>query len=182
MSQIKCKDCHQNIDSSDKFCPHCGAIVQQTTQEENILCSECGYPNPPGSLFCEKCGVSLRDKPKTEEPKKSSPKILKSSGTYSGTMVRSKSSKSYKNFKIIMLILVVIGIVAFIIWFNNDPNAKEKLINVLFSAGFILVFVLIIWRKAKKGKIIASRKREANYDWDDYDRDDIDYDDDFDDD
>jgi len=60
----------------------------------------------------------------------------------------------------------------------------------LFSAGFILVFVLVIWRKSKKGKIISSRKRKATYDWEENDRryaeqhedDNDDYDDDYDDD
>ena len=178
MSQIKCKNCHQNIDSSDKFCPHCGAIVQQTTQEEHILCAACGHSNPPGSSFCEKCGASLKENTTSTKSKKTPPKTLKSAGTYSGTMVKSKSSKSYKTFKIIFLVFLVIAVIAFIIWFNNDPEAKSKLFDVLFSVGFILIFVLIIWRKSKKGKILSSRNNPAHYDWDDYDRDHDGYDDD----
>ncbi len=178
MSQIKCTNCHQNIDSSDKFCPHCGAIVQQNSQEEHILCAACGYSNTSDSTFCEKCGASLKENPASAKSKKTSPKKLESTGTYSGSMVKSKSSKSYKIFKIILLVFLVIGVIAFIIWFNNDSKAKEKLFNVLFSAGFILIFVLIIWRKSKKGKIKSAKQRAVNYDWDDLDKDNDDYDDD----
>ena len=187
MSQIKCKNCHQNIDSSDKFCPHCGAVVQQTTQEENIFCPKCGHPNPSGASFCEKCGTPLEGNSDPKKTGKKPPKILSSTGTYSGTMVKSKSSKSYKIFKTIVLSVIVIGIIALIIWFKVDPDAKEKLINVLFSVGFILIFGFFIWRKNKgvsKNEMIRRRRRSDSdklYDKDN-DSDDDDSDDDFDDD
>ncbi len=190
MSQIKCKNCHQNIDTSDKFCPHCGELVQNSVKEEGVTCPKCGHLNPSRTSFCENCGSLISAKKSVTSDSKPELKTFKSEGSYSGSMVKSKSSKSYKTFKIILLVLLVIGGIAFVMWFNNDPDAKEKLINVLFSAGFILVFVLIIWRKSKKGKMISSRKRKATYDWEENDRryaeqhedDNDDYDDDYDDD
>lgn len=185
MSQIKCVKCHQNIDSSNKFCPYCGAPVQPENSDESLICPKCGYQNVSGSSFCEKCGTSLKaDTSSVESQKQQSIKTYSSTGNYSGTMVKSKSSKSYRIFKSIAITILIIAVIAFVIWYNNDPNAKETVISVLFSVGFILIFVLIIWRKSKKGKMTASRKREANYDWDDleeadrFDNDDDDFDDD----
>ena len=185
MSKIKCINCHQNIDSSDKFCPYCGEPVQ--AENNYTICIKCGHQNPSDTTFCEKCGTPLKGKYDPPKTNKKPPKILSSAGSYTGTMVKSKSSKSYKIFKIIVLSVITIGVIALIIWFKVDPDAKEKLINVLFSVGFILIFGFFIWWKNKgvsKNEMIRRRRKSDSdklYEKDD-DSDDDDSDDDFDDD
>ncbi|RLE58650.1 MAG: hypothetical protein DRJ35_07495 [Thermoprotei archaeon] len=33
-------------------------------QPEPIICPQCGYPNPPGTKFCQRCGAKLPEKKK----------------------------------------------------------------------------------------------------------------------
>jgi len=185
MNQLKCSKCYNPIESSDKFCPHCGAPVNESNGQV-LQCPKCNHENPTGSVFCESCGTSLKGNDKAPisppEPKKDEPKTFTSAGNYSGTMVKGKTSKAWKRFKIILLIVLIIALIAFVIWYKTDPNAKEIMGNVLFGGAIMLIFGFFIWRKNRnvsKAERIR-RKREANLD-DLYDQDNDD-DNDFDDD
>ena len=193
MSTINCDKCNKPIAKDDKFCPHCGAPVQQNAKEI-IRCPQCKHENQAGAVFCENCGKSLKAKDAAPtsppKPKKNEPKTFTSAGNYSGTMVKGKTSKSWKKLKIILLIVGIIALIAFVIWYKTDPNSKEIMGNVLFGAAIMLIFGFFIRRKYKKMSKaeIIKRKREANLD-DMYDQDndddnvfDDDNDDDFDDD
>lgn len=169
MNTTNCIKCNQPIAVDDKFCPHCGASVKES-KEQFQLCPKCNKENPIGVVFCENCGTSLKEiktaSMSPPEPKTNEPKTFTSAGNYSGTMVKGKTSKSWKVFKIIILIVGIIAVIAFIIWFKNDPDAKEKLGNILFGAVVMLIFGFFIWRKHRKMSKaeIIKRKREANLD------------------
>ena len=45
-----CPDCNHPVWPSDRFCPHCGKLVEST-------CSECGVPIQPFHRFCPSCGT-----------------------------------------------------------------------------------------------------------------------------
>ena len=189
MSTIKCSKCNKPVELSDKFCPHCGTPVNQTTNEVQ-QCPKCKHENPESVSFCESCGTSLKAKedspaPRPEHKKVNEPKTFTSAGNYSGTMVKGKTSKSWKVLKIIILIVGIIAVIAFVIWYKTDPNAKETLGNILFGLVVMAIFGFFIWRKNRKMSKaeIIRRKSEANsddmYDEDIYvDNDNDDFDDD----
>ncbi len=189
MTSIICNKCNKPITADDKFCPHCGAAVQQTTTAVQ-QCPKCNHINAEGVSFCEKCGTPLKAKETApappSQPKEGEPKTFTSAGNYSGTMVKGKTSKSWKTLKIILLVIGVIAVIAFVIWYKTDPNAKETLGNIIFGLVVMLIFGFFIWRKNRNVSKEESirRKREANldsiYDEDNYsdDNDDDDFDDD----
>ncbi|MCF6333223.1 MAG: zinc ribbon domain-containing protein [Draconibacterium sp.] len=149
MSTITCTQCNKLVESSDKFCQHCGTPILQTTGPES---------NPTA-------------------PKSS--KTITSSGNYSGTMIKGKGSRTRKTIRNIVIGIVLGGIITLIIWFQVDPEAGKKLTNVAFGFGFILVFVFFIYRAAKKGKYKKKRGAAKNdYDLDDHDNNDNDGDND----
>lgn len=143
-------------------------------------CTNCKQTVSDGESFCSYCGTPINKENSDKTTKsKTSTKTIHSSGSYAGTITKGKTSKSWKKFKYIIIALVLAAIIVFFIWYNTDPDANEKLGNFLFGAVFILIFGFIIWRKNKKGKMIASKYREPNYDWDEIDnQDDDDFDDD----
>lgn len=171
MSQIKCPKCHKSIDSGENFCPHCGYPLKKEPAAPENTCPECGHQNPPGTTFCEQCGAPLKPGQQTKQApvNKTGPKVLHSTGTYTGTMAKGKTSRSWKIFKYVMFIIILIAIVAFVVWFKTDPNAKETMGNVLFGGVLMLIFAFFIWRKSRKG----GRKRKARPDWDDDDNETI---------
>ncbi|BBL46430.1 zinc ribbon domain-containing protein [Metallosphaera sedula] len=50
----KCWSCGEPVPSSAKYCPNCGASLQQ------VKCPQCGSPNPPSAKFCSSCGTKLK--------------------------------------------------------------------------------------------------------------------------
>ncbi len=186
MSMV-CNKCKQPVEPGDKFCPHCGAPVQQVPTAVQ-QCPKCNHENPANVSFCENCGTSLKANEaaaaSSSKPRASDPKTFTSAGNYSGKMVKGKSSKSWKRLKTILLIIGVVAVIAFVIWYKTDPNAKETMGNILFGVVIMTIFGFFIWRKNRKmtKKERIRRKREADlddlYDDDNFDDDD---DDDFDD-
>ncbi len=165
MSQIKCPNCHQVINANENFCPHCGHAIAHESAGTDNPCPKCGHLNPLGAAFCEKCGAALKaERPDTGQAQ-SGPKVLRSAGKYSGTMVKGKTSKGWKTFKYLIIVILLIAVVAFVVWFKTDPNAGETMGNILFGAVIMLVFAFFIWRKNRK----AGRKRRNSPDWDDDD-------------
>lgn len=47
-----CPNCDAPLASNAKFCPECGAKIQ-----EKKFCTECGSALTPGAKFCPECGV-----------------------------------------------------------------------------------------------------------------------------
>lgn len=179
MSTIKCSKCNKPVESSDKFCPHCGALVQQSSIE-TLQCTKCSHENPASVSFCESCGTSLKSKegspiPPPEHKKDNEPKTFTSAGNYSGTMVKGKTSKSWKVLKIILLIIGILAVIVFAIWYKTDPNAKETLGNIIFGLVIMLIFGLIIWWKNRKNIKKGSKTRGDTYNRGQLDDDDDDY-------
>lgn len=50
----KCWSCGEPVPPSARFCPSCGASLQQ------VKCPQCGSPNPPSAKFCSSCGTKLK--------------------------------------------------------------------------------------------------------------------------
>jgi len=173
MSSINCSKCGKTITPEDKFCPHCGAPQEQPSVEHKT-CPKCNHTNPVGASFCEKCGTSLSVAQAANKSSEPQPNKIVSQGSYSGTMVKSKTSKRRKIFRYAIISIVLLGLIAIIVWFQVDEEAATKLTN--FGAGLLVmaIFIFFVYRSAKKGK---KRIRGTNddYDWDH--NDDNDYDD-----
>ncbi|WP_372949296.1 zinc ribbon domain-containing protein [Mariniphaga sp.] len=152
-----CEKCGKLVDSSDKFCPHCGNAV--TNQTAANVCLACNHQNQEGTLYCEKCGTPLTE-PGPDENKKSGPQTFSSAGNYSGKMIKGKTSKVWKIFRNTIIGIVLLGIIALIIWFQVDPEAGKKLTDVLMGTVFMIVFFFFGWlfMRGKKGR---------KSDWDD---------------
>ena len=56
MALIKCSECGNEISSSAKFCPQCGASVEQH------FCPECGVKLKGNEINCPECGFPLSKK------------------------------------------------------------------------------------------------------------------------
>ncbi|NCB06569.1 MAG: zinc-ribbon domain-containing protein [Bacteroidia bacterium] len=173
----KCFKCGNPVQGSDKFCPHCGNIINN--QPAASVCQVCNHQNPVGSSFCEKCGASLMAAPaeKQASEQKNQKKIV-SKGSYSGKMIKSKTSKGIKIFRNIIIGIVLSGIIALIFWFQTDPEAGKKLTDVLTGIGFMIVFFFFGWlfMRGKKGRKsdgdddqFADVDNDNNYDSDDDD-------------
>jgi membrane protease subunit (stomatin/prohibitin family) len=50
-----CPKCGCASSPKNKFCPECGAEIQESGSQ-SITCRACGKPIPPGSKFCLECG------------------------------------------------------------------------------------------------------------------------------
>jgi len=60
-----CKNCSAEIPADAKFCPQCGADMQQTG---TVKCPECSTANPAGAKFCKKCGNGLTEDKAAKPP------------------------------------------------------------------------------------------------------------------
>lgn len=56
---ITCPDCGKQLAESAKFCPECGARLDQPQPSETSPCAGCGAPLDPGAKFCAKCGARV---------------------------------------------------------------------------------------------------------------------------
>ena len=173
----KCLKCGNQVQASDKYCPYCGNAV--TNQTAANVCPACNHQNQEGSLFCEKCGAPLKTEPTgNAAPQQKKQKKIVSKGSYSGKMIKSKTSKGFKIFRNIIIGIVLFEIIALIIWFQTDPEAGKKLTDVLMGVGFMIVFFFFGWlfMRGKKGRKsdgdddqFADVDNDNNYDSDDDD-------------
>ncbi len=150
---IKCLKCGKPVQVSDKFCPHCGNTISD--QAVDIACPRCNHQNPGESSFCVKCGASLKTVPVDKQAsEQNNQKKIVSRGSYSGKMIKGKTSKGIKIFRNILIGIVLSGIIALIIWFQTDPEAGKKLTDVLMGIGFMIVFFFFGWlfMRGRKGK------------------------------
>lgn len=53
LPQRKCWSCGSPVTQGAKFCPSCGASLQE------VKCPQCGTMNPPSAKFCSSCGTKL---------------------------------------------------------------------------------------------------------------------------
>ena len=149
-----------------------------------IICTNCNHTVEDSDKFCPHCGTPVQKKTDATTPSSGkTTKTITSSGNYSGTISKGKGSRIRKTIRNIVIGIVLIGIIALVIWFQVDPEAGKKLINVAFGLGFMLVFAFFIYRAAKKGKYKGKRNYDPNDDdWLDDDKNDNDNDEDDDDD
>jgi len=117
-------------------------------------CKRCENPVLQTDKFCQSCGAPMQQPVTPVETSSNSPKTFVSKGTYSGKMVKGKTSRGWKIFRNILIAIVVIGIIALIVWFQVDPEAGKKLTDVLMGIGFMIVFFFFGWlfMRGKKGK------------------------------
>ena len=63
---MKCRNCGNEIDSSDKFCENCGNQIikdELNNGANNKYCSQCGVLISENSRFCSVCGYVVDDVP-----------------------------------------------------------------------------------------------------------------------
>ena len=61
-----CKNCGNTLNSDDKVCGKCGAVVATTNPSDS--CPSCGATTRPGNAFCTNCGASADFTPITTNP------------------------------------------------------------------------------------------------------------------
>ncbi len=52
---VKCAKCGAEAPEGAKFCPQCGAVIEQ----EPTQCAKCGAELPKGAKFCPECGAKV---------------------------------------------------------------------------------------------------------------------------
>ena len=136
-----------------------------------LNCTSCQSEIDINDKFCPNCGKPVTEKPVLGSSQNQKTKTISSSGTYSGKIIKSKTSKIWKIIRTLIIAIIVSGIIALIIWFQLDPDAGKKLTDVLLGIGFMAVFFFVGWlfMRGKKGK---------KSDWDDDQYGDFDDDDD----
>lgn len=122
------------------------------------VCPSCNYPVDITDKFCPGCGVLLSQTKETETV--GNVKTITSSGSYSGKMMKGKTSRGWKFFRNVIISIILLGIIVLIIWFQVDPEAGKKLTDALMGIGFMAVFFFVGWlfMRGKKGR------RGSNYD------------------
>ena len=158
-----CIKCGKTVQDADKFCPHCGSPQQNGSPKNS--CPTCNHQNPAEASFCEKCGAALKqNREERQQSQPGQPNKIVSKGSYSGKMVKGKTSKGWKVLRNIIIAIVILGVIAIIVWFQVDPDAGEKLKT--FAGGLLVVaiFIFFIYRSAKKGK--RRIRNNDDYDWD----------------
>ncbi|HDR53022.1 MAG TPA: zinc ribbon domain-containing protein [Mariniphaga anaerophila] len=153
MTAFHCNLCNSPLNENNKFCPHCGTPV--SIQKTKDLCPTCNHRNPAEESFCEKCGTPLKTNLSNNQvSEKNTKKKFISKGSYSGKMVKGKTSKGWKIFRNTIIGIVLLGIIALIIWFQTDPEAGKKLTDVSMGVGFMIVFFFFGWlfMRGKKGR------------------------------
>ncbi len=56
----KCNQCGADLMEGAKFCPSCGAKVEEQQQPKVPTCPQCGQEINPSAAFCPTCGFNLR--------------------------------------------------------------------------------------------------------------------------
>ena len=112
------------------------------------VCPSCSHPVEISDKFCPGCGALLSQTTETTK----NVKTISSSGNYSGTMIKGKTSKGWKIFRNVIIVIVLLGIIALVIWFQVDPDAGKKLKDALMGIGFMIVFFFFGWLFMKGGK------------------------------
>jgi len=56
IEKVKCSSCGEMVDSSEQFCPKCGADISIRTPD---VCPNCGVDISPNTQFCPNCGIQL---------------------------------------------------------------------------------------------------------------------------
>jgi len=163
MNSYNCSICKNQVNENDKFCPHCGApVIANSPETKSIIhCPKCNHTNPENVSFCEKCGTSLTATGSSKN-QKSGPQTFTSAGTYSGKMIKGKTSKSWKVLLYIILSIVIIGTIAIVIWFQHDPDAGEKLKTIAGGILVVVIFIFFVIRGYKKGR----RRRGSGHEYD----------------
>jgi len=60
VTKVNCPFCGDEIVNDAKFCPICGAKLEETQKEQRTkICSSCGHELPLDAKFCAKCGVKM---------------------------------------------------------------------------------------------------------------------------
>ena len=108
MALIKCPGCGGTVSDKAKKCPHCSYIF---ADENNIVCTECGYAYDADLEACPQCGC-----PKSVKPKKSS------AWKYNLIIV-----------SVILVALIIIGTVLFVVFKNRkESDYYEKMGKVTY--------------------------------------------------
>lgn len=78
MALIPCPKCGGQVSSYASKCPHCGEVLQQASQNNDITCPECGTPYEPSLAACPNCGEPNKRTAgnKEEAPTPHSPQTL----------------------------------------------------------------------------------------------------------
>jgi len=124
-------------------------------------CFKCGNPVQASDKYCPYCGSPINNQKK-----------IVSKGSYSGKMIKGKTSKGWKIFRNTIIGIVLSGIIALIVWFQVDPEAGKKLTDVLMGIGFMLVFFFFGW-------LFMRGKKRRKSGWDDDQYADVDNDNDY---
>jgi len=137
-----------------------------------LKCVKCQSDLSDNDKFCPTCGNSvIAEISGLKEEEKIKNNIIASSGNFTGTLVKGKKSKAFKMLRNIIIAAILLAIISVIIWFQIDPDAGKKIMDVLFGVVFMAFFFLVGWlfMRGKKGK---------SNNWDDDHLHDVVYDDD----
>lgn len=63
-AKLVCGDCGNELSTGDKFCPTCGARIEDTatppeSPSPSLTCEICGHRNTHTGAYCEACGAKL---------------------------------------------------------------------------------------------------------------------------
>lgn len=62
----KCNQCGAELMDGTKFCPNCGAKVEE--KPKRLFCPQCGQEVDPSAAFCPNCGFKLGEKGPAPQP------------------------------------------------------------------------------------------------------------------
>ena len=94
------KECPNGHEVSDmaKFCPKCGAEIQESVAEEVRFCKKCGNERKGAEKFCSHCGNPFNGDP-----------IINTDNPNVGEVVHASSSNKKTIYLLVLLLLLLIG-------------------------------------------------------------------------
>ena len=106
----KCPNGH-DVSDDVKYCPKCGAEIQENVAEDIRFCKKCGQERKGAEKFCSHCGT----------PFYGDPVINPDSSNAIGEIAHGSSSN-----KILMLLLIIVPIILIGGYFVNNHIQEEK--------------------------------------------------------
>ena len=123
-----CENCGTEINGTVRFCPGCGAKVEQ--KPDSSVCPACGAPVKPGAKFCEDCGAKVVNAANQQEEisVNTTPAYNQNGPSTSNFCANSENRNHSKSSVILIAGFAAIAVIAAIAIFFSKGKKEEQVV------------------------------------------------------